>query len=96
MLGEREVAMDLKAEFDKLRKTATEGFDQAKELAGGLAEKAVEVVQEKIGAVTGKTAGSEPIRTWNSTVVTTLEGKNAVVRLRSRWLTLLAGKTRKS
>ena len=38
--------MDFKAEFDKLRKTATEGFDQAKGLAGGLAEKAVDVVQD--------------------------------------------------
>ncbi|WP_128566060.1 AbrB/MazE/SpoVT family DNA-binding domain-containing protein [Methylobacterium crusticola] len=73
--------MDFKAEFDKLRKTATEGFDQAKELAGGLAEKAVDVVQDRVGAVTGKMAGAEPIRSWNSTVATTLEGKNTIVRL---------------
>lgn len=73
--------MDLKAEFDKLRKTATEGLGQAKELAGGLAEKAVDVVHDRIGAVTGKVASAEPIRSWNSTVATTLEGKNAVIRL---------------
>ncbi len=73
--------MDFKAEFDKLRKTATEGFGQARGLAGGLAEKAVDVVQDRVGAVTGKMADPEPIRTWNSTVATTLEGKNAVIRL---------------
>ena len=73
--------MDLKAEFDKLRKTATEGFDQAKGLAGGLAEKAVDIVQDKVGAVTGKTAGAEPVRSWNSTVAMGLEGKGTVIRL---------------
>jgi hypothetical protein len=73
--------MDLKAEFDKLRKTATEGFDQAKELAGGLAEKAVDIVQDRVGTVTGKIAGAEPLRSWNSTVATTLEGRNTTIRL---------------
>ena len=73
--------MDFKAEFDKLRKTASEGLGQAKELAGGLAEKAVEVVQDRVGSVTGASAGAKPLRSWNSTVATTLEGKNAVIRL---------------
>jgi hypothetical protein len=86
------VAMDFKAEFDKLRKTATEGFGQAKELAGGLAEKAVDVVQDKIEAVTGKAAGSEPIRSWNSTVTTTLDGKNTTIRLPVEMVELLGWK----
>jgi hypothetical protein len=73
--------MDFKAEFDKLRKTAAEGFDQAKELAGGLAEKAVDIVQDKVGTVAGKTTSAEPIRSWNSTVATTLEGKSTAIRL---------------
>ena len=81
--------MDFKAEFDKLRKTATEGFDQAKGLAGGLAVKAVDIVQDRVGAVTGKTAGAEPIRSWNSAVATTLEGKNTVVRLPVEMVELL-------
>jgi hypothetical protein len=88
----RKLAMDFKAEFDKLRKTATEGFDQAKGLAGGLAEKAVDVVQDRVGAVTGKDAGPEPIRSWNSTVATTLEGKNAVVRLPVEMVEILGWK----
>ena len=73
--------MDLKAEFEKLRKTATEGLGQAKELAGGLAEKAVEVVQDRVGGVTSKVPAAVPSRSWNSTVATTFEGKNAVIRL---------------
>ena len=73
--------MDFKAEFEKLRKTATEGLGQAKELAGGLAEKAVEVVQDKVSGVTGKAPSAEPLRSWNSTVATNPEGNNAVIRL---------------
>jgi hypothetical protein len=81
--------MDLKTEFDKLQKTAAEGFDQARNLAGGLAQKAVEAVQEKVGAVTGKppvaepgkTAAADPVRSWNSTVATSLEGKNTMIRV---------------
>jgi hypothetical protein len=92
LLQEREVPMDVKAEFDKLRKTATEGFGQAKELAGGLAEKAVDVVQDRIGAVTGKVAGPEPIRSWNSTVATHLEGKSTVIRLPVEMVELLGWK----
>jgi hypothetical protein len=91
-LQEREVAMDFKAEFDKLKKTATEGFGQAKELAGGLAEKAVDVVQERVGAVTGKTTAAEPTRSWNSTVATTMEGKHAVIRLPVEMVEILGWK----
>ena len=81
--------MDLKAEFDKLRKTASEGFGQAKGLAGGLAEKAVDIVQDTVGSVTGKTASAEPIRSWNSTVATTLEGKSSTIRLPVEMVELL-------
>jgi hypothetical protein len=84
--------MDFKAEFDKLRKTATEGFGQAKDLAGGLAERAVEVVQDRVGAVTGTTTGAKPIRSWNSTVSTTLEGKNATIRLPVEMVEMLGWK----
>ena len=84
--------MDFKAELDKLRKTATEGLGQAKELAGGLAEKAVDVVQDRVGVVTGKMAGPEPIRSWNSTVATNLEGKNTVIRLPVEMVALLGWK----
>ena len=91
-LQERDLAMDFKAEFDKLRKTATEGFGQAKGLAGGLAEKAVDVVQDRVGAVTGKVVGPEPIRSWNSTVATSLEGRNTVVRLPVEMVELLGWK----
>lgn len=84
--------MDFKAEFDKLRQTASEGFGQAKGLAGGLAEKAVDIVQDRVGAVTGKTTAADPIRSWNSTVATTLEGKNAVVRLPAEMVELLGWK----
>ena len=84
--------MDFKAEFDKLRKTATDGFGQARGLAGGLAEKAVDVVQDRVGAVTGKMAGPEAIKSWNSTVATTLEGKNTVIRLPVEMVELLGWK----
>ena len=73
--------MDLKTDFDRLRKTAKEGFGQAKELAGGLAEKAVDVVKDRVGTVAGKKADPDPIRSWNSTVATTLEGRNTAIRL---------------
>ncbi len=91
-LQEGEVAMDFKAEFGKLRKTATEGLGQAKELAGGLAEKAVDVVQDRVGAATGRTDNPEPIRSWNSTVATNLEGKNTVIRLPVETVQLLGWK----
>lgn len=84
--------MDFKAEFEKLRKTATEGLGQAKELAGGLAEKAVDVVQDRVGAVTGKMAGPQPVRSWNSTVATTLEGKNTLIRLPAEMVELVGWK----
>jgi hypothetical protein len=84
--------MDFKADFEKLRKTATEGFGQAKELAGGLAEKAVDVVQGKVGALTGKPAAAEPVRSWNSTVATSLEGKNSVIRLPVEMVEILGWK----
>jgi hypothetical protein len=84
--------MDIKAEFDKFRKTATASFDQAKVLAGGLAEKAADVVQDRVGAVTGKTVDNEPMRSWNSTVATTLEGKNTMVRLPVEMVEILGWK----
>lgn len=84
--------MDFKAEFEKLRKTATEGLGQAKELVGGLAEKAVDVVQDRVGAVTGKMAGPQPVRSWNSTVATTLEGKNTLIRLPAEMVELVGWK----
>jgi hypothetical protein len=64
--------MDFKAEFERLRKTATDGFGQARDLAGGLAEKAVDVVQDRVGGVAGKPIIHEPIKSWNSTIATTL------------------------
>ena len=73
--------MDFKSEFEKLRKTATDGFGQARDLAGGLAEKAVDVVQDRVGGIAGKATIHEPIRSWNSTVATTLEGKSTEIRL---------------
>ena len=73
--------MDFKADFEKLRKTASEGLGQAKELAGGLAEKAVEAVQEKLGAVTAKTTVPAPVKSWNSTVAINMEGKNTMIRV---------------
>lgn len=73
--------MDFKADFEKLRTTASQGLGQAKELAGGLAEKAIEAVQEKLGAVTAKAKVPASVKSWNSTVAINMEGKNTMIRI---------------